>query len=204
MNSLVNSPIPLNHWLSSGLTGKLFFLLPLCQAVRHSGALTEMHIYCNSKHVCITFDEVSFPFGFLLYMSFVQYQGDQLRYESCTLIYTCVLLLHIQWLACTLLGQYSLSFSYLLFSQRGYAPLGSSIIRCGNSVDRCLYRGTHEWWWEGVEAGQGPCIMTTAQEERQLDSETKSSYPWCWPAGGPSLRGRFYLLLLFGNELSFF
>lgn len=46
-------------------------------------------------------------------------------------------------------------------------------------------------------------MTVTVQEETLLDSEAVSSYPWWRSAGGPSLRGGFDLLLLFGNELRF-
>ena len=118
MNSLVNSFILFTNLLFSGpdeilnRRASCFFLIPIFQAMGQenshwSACLLQLRAFC------VPFDEVFFPFGFLLHMSFVQ----QLNFYGLLFIY-------IQWLACMLLCNYS-SLSCLFILPVGVcAPLG--------------------------------------------------------------------------------
>ena len=53
-------------------------------------------------------------------------------------------------------------------------PPWDSVIRCGNSLDRCLDWDMCMGWEEG---GKAQCRIT-AQEETRLDSEVEYAYPW--------------------------
>lgn len=79
-------------------------------------------------------------------------------------------------------------------------PLGDPIIRFGDSLGIYTWISIHT----GCGGGGGAQRRTvTVWEETRLDGEAESSYPGWRSAGGPSLRGGFDLLLLFGNELRF-
>ena len=88
MNSLVNSFILFTNLLFSGpdeilnRRASCFFLIPIFQAMgqensHFSACLLQLRAFC------VPFDEVFFPFGFLLYMSFVQ----QLNFYGLLFIY---------------------------------------------------------------------------------------------------------------------
>lgn len=62
----------------------------------------------------------------------------------------------------------------MFFSLLGYVPPWDSVIRCGNSLDRCLDWDMCMGWEEG---GKAQCRIT-AQEETRLDSEVEYAYPW--------------------------
>lgn len=105
-------------------------------------------------------------------------------------------------LACTLLGKYSLSLPvYLLFSQLGCAPLGDFMIRRGN-CGQMLGAGVYTQDGGGWGRETRPTHDHNCPGRTWLDSEAEL-IPLVVTSRGPALRGGFYRLLLFGNELRF-
>lgn len=118
MNSLVNSFILFINVLFSGPDGVLnrranrFSLIPIFPA-RGQGNSHWSACSLQLRAFCVPLDEVSFPFGFLLYMSFVQ----QLHFYVLLFIYS-------QWLARTLLCRYSSLSSICSSPLWGMCPPG--------------------------------------------------------------------------------